>query len=151
MKKLLFVSSLAASLAGTTLLLPSVANAGDQPKAEVAEVKNNEDATLKAVKLDAKWCSSCRAITPKMTQAKADNDFANISFSKIDYTNKDKDAFWANAATLGMEAQLREFLDGKPKTGMIILFDTKTNSIVDVITKKDSPAEMAKKLNQASA
>ncbi len=146
MKKALTYSLAAISTTAAIALSPIAAHAGHHEKAEAA----HEHTTLKAVKLDAAWCGSCKAITPKMAEAKANNDFENVHFATIDYTNKDKKAFWADADALGMKTQLKEFLDGKPKTGLVILFDTQSNQIVDVITKADSPEEMAKKLMAAS-
>ena len=147
MKKALTYSLVALSTTTAIALSPIAAHAGQHEKAEAA----HEHTTLKAVKLDAEWCSSCKAITPKMAKAKVENDFEKVHFATIDYTKKDKKAFWAAADALGMKAQLKEFLDGKPKTGLVILFDIQSNQIVDVITKADSPEEMAQKLLAASA
>ncbi|MFC7291728.1 TlpA family protein disulfide reductase [Hirschia litorea] len=150
--KYLLKTALTASLTLSTLAVSLTAIAGEKPKAATAmPAQAHADTTLKAIKLDASWCPSCKAIAPKMAAARDANEFADIAFSTIDYTDKKKAHFWEQADALGVEPQLREFLDGKPKTGLVILFDTRSNQIVDVITQADDSKAMAEKLNQASA
>lgn len=109
------------------------------------------DAKVKAVLLYAKWCGSCKVLDPKIKAVQESNTFKGVSFSRIDYTDKDKENFWAQAAALGVEAPVRTTLDNNPKTGLLLLIDADDNVLVSKITKAMSGDEIAQAINEAVA
>lgn len=109
------------------------------------------DTKVKAVLMYASWCGSCKVLDPKIKAAQAANVFEGVSFARIDYTDKDKERFWAQAAALGVEAPVRATLGNKPKTGLLLLIDADDNVTVSKVTKAMSGDEIATAINEAVA
>lgn len=109
------------------------------------------DTKVKAVLMYASWCGSCKVLDPKIKAAQASNAFKGVSFSRIDYTDKDKENFWAQAAALGVEAPVRTTLGNNPKTGLLLLIDADDNVLVSKVTKAMSGDEIAQAINEAVA
>jgi thiol-disulfide isomerase/thioredoxin len=146
LRKMMQLKSVFVAIAGFGLLTaPTLAELPSQSTETVIS-----QTLLKVVKLEADWCASCQIVKKNVKAAKAENAFEHVDFAVIDYTDKDKEAFWARAAELGVEAQLKKALKGKPKTGKAYVFDATSLEIIDVITKKDDAAEIAQKLSATS-
>ncbi len=94
-----------------------------------------EDTKIIAVTSHANWCGSCKALAPKVEVVRASNTFDGVEFFVIDYTDKDVEAFFADADTLGIgEAFRTEFSEGV-KTGKLYLVDTSSGAIVSRVDK----------------
>ena len=110
-----------------------------------------EQAQVVAVALYADWCSSCKALDPKLQAARADNAFDGVAFEVIDYTNRDKAAFWANAEAMGVSAALKEAIGGRPKTGIVVLVDASTDTLIAKFGKAQSSDDMTALIQDAIA
>jgi len=130
------------------LCAPSLTAIAEQAPV-VAENEVSQPA-LKVVALEADWCGPCQIVKKNVKAAKEANAFDDVAFATIDFTDKNKEGFWMQAAELGIETELKAYLKGKPKTGRSIIFDSNTLEIVGVITKKDDASEIAAKLTAVS-
>lgn len=99
----------------------------------------------------ASWCGSCKVLDPKVTTVKSTNAFEGVEFFALDYSARDADAFFADAETLGIKDTLSVRFDGKVKTGLMFLIDTKTGEIVAEITKDLDEAAITAAIENARA
>lgn len=111
----------------------------------------SEDARIIAVMSYADWCGSCKALDPKVKAVQTANTFDGVEFFTIDYTKKDADAFFADAATLGVEATMRGEFGDKIKTGKLYLIDRASGEIISTVSKSMSEAEIADAITDAAA
>ena len=116
-------------------------------KTETQEIKKN--AKTKAVLIYADWCSSCKILDPKLKSMRRNNRFEDVQFIVLDYTDRDETAFYADAAGVGVESAIREFLAGNVKTGLLLLIDADDNRVVDKVTKSLTEGEIAAAINAA--
>lgn len=165
-----------AALLSTALILSACSNATDAAdtsssavvqvdatpvSAEMAPVESamtdatTEDMAMvtktKAVLLYADWCSSCKTLDPKIKAVQAMGTMPGLDFVTLDYTAKNADDFYAQAAAAGVEAAVRTELDGTIKTGWLLLVDMDDARVIGKVTKSDSPADIATKLKDALA
>ncbi|MDJ0922762.1 MAG: thioredoxin domain-containing protein [Henriciella sp.] len=110
-----------------------------------------EDTRLIAVISYASWCGSCKVLDPKISDVKSSNTFEGVEFFALDYSARDKDAFYTDAETLGISDTLSARFDGKVKTGLMFLIDTETGDIVSEITKDMDEAAITAAINAATA
>lgn len=89
----------------------------------------------KAVLIYADWCGSCKVLDPKIKAAKAMGAVPGLDFVTLDYTNKDENAFYAQAKAAGVEAAVRAHLDGTIKTGQLLMVDMDDQVVLDVVNK----------------
>jgi len=143
--RLLFAATAAAFLAACS--------GGDQkPTTEVSTSEAvAEDTRIAAVLIHADWCSSCKIIEPKLATVKAKGEIKGLQHLAINYTDRDKDAFYANAEKLGLANPIRTHLDGGVKTGIILLIDTSSNEIVADLRKELTEEELHAKMIEAAA
>jgi hypothetical protein len=74
-----------------------------------------------------------------------------VSFVRIDYTNRDKEAAFAEADRLGLgEAVRTQFANGI-KTGLFLLVDVESQAVVDLSTDKETKAEIADRIRAAQS
>jgi thiol-disulfide isomerase/thioredoxin len=73
--------------------------------------------TILAVDIYADWCPSCRAFDPKMNAAIASGDWGGISFAKIDFTRRDRKAFFEEAESFGVGEAFRDLFSRGIKDG----------------------------------
>ncbi|MEM1088311.1 MAG: thioredoxin family protein [Pseudomonadota bacterium] len=111
----------------------------------------SEDARFIAIMSYADWCSSCKALDPKLKAVQTANTFEGVEFFTLDYTDRDADAFFAGAATLGVEDTLRDTFSTKIKTGKLYLIDRDTGTIVSTIDKSMSEADITEAIDSATA
>lgn len=105
----------------------------------------------KAVLLYADWCSSCKILDPKIKAVQAMGPMPGVEFVTLDYTDKNADNFYAQAANAGVEEAIRTELDGTIKTGWLLLVDVDDARVVSKVTKGDDIAQIATKIKDALA
>jgi len=119
------------------------------PAAEIVDIA--EDTRVAAVLIRADWCSSCKIIEPKLEAVKAGNAVDGLQHVTIDYTDRDKDAFYATAEEMGVANAVRTYLEGDVTTGIVLLVDMKTNSVVADLRKALSEDELKAAMVKATA
>lgn len=105
----------------------------------------------KAVLVYADWCSSCKILDPKIKAVQAMGPMPGVEFVTLDYTDKNADNFYAQAAAAGVEDAVRAELDGTIKTGWLLLVDVDDARVLSKVTKDDDAAEIAAKIKAALA
>lgn len=167
---------LPAALFSTALILSACSNAseaGDGERAAVVQIDaapvseamtatdgvmtgaTDEDMAMEtktiAVLLYADWCSSCKILDPKIKAVQAMGDMPGLDFVTLDYTAKNPDDFYAQAAAAGVESAVRTELGGAIKTGWLLLVDMDDARVIGKVTKEDDAAQIAAKLKDALA
>lgn len=120
------------------------AGAALHAKEEVGEVK----AEAYAVLFYADWCGSCKAMDPKLKEARASLVDEPILFVTFDMTNEETKK---QSAMLASAIDLEEhFGKNDGKTGFLLVIDPEGNEVVETITKEDSAEAIRSKLTQAT-
>lgn len=131
-----------------------VAACGQAPLADAEPIQVTapaEDTKLVAVLSYASWCGSCKALDPRVAAVQSANTFDGVAFAKLDYTDRDADAFYADAETLGIAETMRTEFNGKIKTGRMYLIDLSSGAVISTIDKSMKEAEIAAAINEAVA
>lgn len=106
---------------------------------------------IAAVRIHADWCPKCKIMDPKLEEAKAElGDDSSVRFVRLDYTARDKEALWADAAEAGIDAPLKAYVGDRVKTGLLILIDEDTGEVVGKATADFSVQELAGALKAAA-
>lgn len=126
-----------------------MAMVAEAPVSGVSSAEQASDLEIMAVEIYADWCPSCRALDPKWNAAIASNDWDGISFAKIDFTRRNRKAFFAEAEALGVGEVFRDLFSSSIKTGMVLLIDVRSQTVIDVLTQADSVAEIETRLESA--
>lgn len=138
-------------LTATAIALTSCGNAASTgPTMETTKTQHIETKT-KAVLLYADWCGSCKVLDPAIKEAQALDPLPGVEFVVLNYTDKDKTNFYAQAQAAGVETAVRTYLDGKVKTGLLLLVDVDDKKVIDGITKKDTASVILAKIKSAVA
>ncbi|MEM0984809.1 MAG: hypothetical protein AAGJ32_01045 [Pseudomonadota bacterium] len=125
-------------LAATALVaMPFVAFADESPLVgeEMAKTADNLSAAL----IYADWRGSCKALDPKIEEAKANGAFDDVDYAVLDYTARDADAFFASADAAGVGQAIRAHLESGVKTGQLLLIDADNQTVLNTI-KNDTSA-----------
>lgn len=99
-----------------------------------------------AVRVYADWCPNCRALDPKIDSVAAADDWSGVSFVRIDYTKRDKEAAFAEADRLGVGEAVRTHFANGIKTGLLLLVDVESQAVVDLITHKETETDIADRI-----
>lgn len=104
---------------------------------------------IAAVRVYADWCPNCRALDPKLDTVAASGDWDGVSFVRIDYTKRDKDAVFAEADRLGVGPAIRAHFAGGIKTGQLLLVDVDSQAVIDLVTHKETEAGISERIRAA--
>lgn len=100
-----------------------------------------------AVAFHADWCAGCKALGPKVKEAKKSHCDKNILFVKLDLTNDKTRAQSAyHAAILGID---KAWMESNGKTAQVLLIDTKTKKVLGKLKPKHTQSEIDAALKQA--
>lgn len=108
------------------------------------------EARVAAVMVHANWCASCRIFEPKLTSLKEGGPIDGVQFITLDYTARDKDAFFAQADELGIGAPIRAQLKDGVITGIMLLVDLDDQKIIADLRKELSPQQLRTQITQAA-
>lgn len=136
------------ALAATVAILPLSAVAR-VPVVEPISADQAPEFDIVAVEIYADWCPSCRALDPKVNVAINSGNWDRISFEKIDFTRRDRKAFFAEADALGVGEVFKELFSNGIKTGMVLLIDVRRQTVLDILTQADSVADIEARLEIA--
>lgn len=131
------------------LALSVSAHAGDYDKK--SSMTDAADAKTKAVLIYADWCGSCKILDPRIEALKESGEFdESVEFVKLDYTARDKDAFYKAAKEAGVKKAVHSAFKAKGvKTGLLFLVSADGTEILDTVTKKHSEKEIAEAIAAA--
>lgn len=102
-----------------------------------------------AVMMHADWCGTCKALDPKITQAreKGKLDSKNLLFVQLDLTNE---TTTHQAAMMAAALGITELFDSNAgKTGFMLLIDAETGEKIARITNKLDVESITKHINEA--
>ncbi|WP_371396631.1 TlpA family protein disulfide reductase [Fretibacter rubidus] len=147
----LFTIALGASL--------TACSGADKPNkttaSDTTQSAQSTDIKAKAVLIYADWCGSCKVLDPKIKaardMARDMGDVPALDFVTLDYTDKDVDAFYAQAKAAGVEDAVRAHLDGTIKTGLLLMVDLDDQAVLDVITKAQDAQQILFAMKDAAA
>lgn len=72
---------------------------------------------LAAVRVHADWCPNCRALDPKVDAVQQTDAWDGVTFVRIDFTQKDKAAVFAEADALGIGPAVRDYFSSESRPG----------------------------------
>jgi thiol:disulfide interchange protein len=126
-----------------------MAMVAEAPVSGVSSAEQASDLEIMAVEIYADWCPSCQALDPKWNAAITSNDWDGISFAKIDFTRRNRKAFFAEAEALGVGEVFKDLFSNGIKTGMVLLIDIRRQTVLDILTQADSVADIEARLEIA--
>lgn len=148
MKKLFAISFAALAL---TACGNAVETGSSLKEATTVTVKSDSmvNVKTKAVLVYADWCGSCKVIDPTVTKVKNMGPLPGVEFVVLDSTDKDESNFYAQALGAGVEAAVRAHMNGKIKTGQLLLVDVDDAKVLNKITKEDAASVILSKIKAA--
>ena len=137
--------------AATAIFLAACGQASVPASERAAVTVPAEDARVLAVLSYADWCSSCKALDPKVKAVQAANQFDGVEFATIDYTSRNSEAFFADAETLGIGDTMRTTFGDKIKTGRLYLVNLETGEVISTVDKSMDEAAITAAISEAAA
>ncbi|MEL6829045.1 MAG: thioredoxin family protein [Pseudomonadota bacterium] len=139
-------------IAATAAALITACGQAQNPQEErIAVTAPAADTRIVAVLSYASWCGSCKALDPKVAAVQSANTFDGVAFARLDFSDRDTNAFFADAETLGVAATMRAEFSDKVKTGRMYLIDLSSGEIISTVDKSMSEAEIASTISEAAA
>jgi len=136
-----------------SVLALTACSQAETPKTMTEKVETKSakamDTKTKAVLIYADWCGSCKVLDPKIKKVQSMGAIPGVEFVTLDYTEKNADAFYAQAKAAGVEAAVKAYLDGTIKTGQLLLVDLDDQNVIGKVTKTSQPAEILTALRDA--
>jgi len=130
-----------AVLAAAFLTLPLVACGSKEVIAPIAANLQEGPREVVAVLSYADWCSSCKTLDPRIAAVKDAHAFEKVTFVTLDYTEKDKDAFFAEAEAVGVGKAIQDRFGEEIFTGRMVLIDPQSQEQLGEVDKSmDAPA-----------
>jgi len=108
-----------------------------------------EASEIAAVRVHADWCPNCRALDPKVERVIASDSWDGVTFVRIDYTRRDRAAVFAEADSLGIGEAIRAHFAGGIKTGLLLIVDIDSQTVIDTMTHKETEAAITARLRGA--
>lgn len=115
-----------------------------------ADARVAERTPVAAVLVFAEWCPSCKVLDPKVEAARTVLEDDAASFIVLDYSDRDADAFFAQADTAGVGEPVRALFADGIKTGQLLLIDMDNLSIFETLTKEASAEQIRDRIQAAS-
>ena len=135
MTRTLILAALAAALAACS--------GAETPAAEDAASEAVAETRILALQTYADWCSSCKILDPKVAELRAEGLPGGVALTVLDYTDRELDAFYAQAEAAGGGDALRaHFAEDGVTTGILLLVNPDTQEVVSTIKKEMTVAEM---------
>ncbi len=131
------------ALVAMAVMLPRGVWAQDSAKATTEKPK------VVGVLFYAGWCASCKALDPKLDEAKKQFMDQPIYFTRVDMTD---DCTKKQSGMLAEWVGLGEiYREHAPKTGFMLLIDPQTKTVLSKLTKAQSEAELKAAMEDALA
>ena len=114
--------------------------------AGAVDITGNSSPQVFVAKVHADWCGSCRALEPIIVKLK--DTFADdpVLFVTLDVTSKTTiSQARLLAVVLGIEEQLKE----NNKTGLLLVWSSSENKLVEILTLKSTHEEMVNTIKKA--
>tara|TARA_R110001632_G_scaffold34398_2_gene87619 strand:- start:1033 stop:1467 length:435 start_codon:yes stop_codon:yes gene_type:complete len=128
------------------LLVPLAACTQSYDSTLQADVRVEENIPVAAVLVFAEWCPSCKVLDPKVEAARTMLEDDAASFVVLDYTDRDADAFFAQADAAGVGEPVRALFADGVKTGQLLLIDVENQSVIDTITRQASIEDIRERI-----
>ncbi|MEL7486235.1 MAG: hypothetical protein AAGJ87_03345 [Pseudomonadota bacterium] len=112
--------------------------------------QNAENARAAAVLIRADWCSSCKLLEPKLDVVKSLGPIEGLEHVTLDYTARDKKAFFAAADAAGVGEAVRAELGDSVTTGIILVVDMDDAKVVADLRKELSEQELVDAMAEAA-
>ena len=114
------------------------------PQAPTEMVKDAMTQTpVNAVLIYADWCGSCKVLDPKITALMPEFADKGVTLVTLDYTDKDAEAFYAQADAAGVGTAVRAHLGDSVKTGQLLLIKDGADTTSAVIKKTHTQEQIA--------
>lgn len=151
LRSLTIWSAACVALAACTDAPPANAPETQARAAAMVATSITEDTRIAAVLVRADWCPSCRIIEPALERVRAADPVAGVTHLTLDYTARDADALFAMADAAGIGPAVRSvFVNGKIRTGVVLLVDIERQAVVDDLQKSLSAPDMAARIRAAT-
>ena len=130
--------------------VPSAKAAADKAQS-MADRVPAMDVKANAVLIYADWCSSCKVLDPKVQAAKPMFDGKGLNFITLDFTDKNRSGFMAQAEEAGVGPAISKAIGEQVKTGQLILVSADGKRVISKVGMNHTPAEIAAKFKEAVA
>lgn len=104
---------------------------------------------IAAVLIFAEWCPSCKVLDPKVEAVRASENWTDVSFVLLDFTDRDAGQLFEAADKAGVGPAIRSAMSGGIQTGQLILVNLETQEAVGRISREATVADIARQLRAA--